>query len=197
MSGRDVLRGSPSLTRVRPCLLALLLLGGSNACTRSQSRTLLHPELPQEQIHSRLGIGLTELRGWSIVEAQVDGGQTVLVLRKTNAKPDHALILVATAPSAPDGSELAIQIRIDSQKRVPAKAHAAVMREVNAQHARNWAGTFFIDRSGALLGQWTLNLPDRALDLAFVLDAILRLNSSWTELQAALRSAKITLEPVG
>lgn len=190
-----VQRCSSSLRRGVPGLLAAVMLLGSNACTRSPGATLVHPDQSGDQIHARLAKGLKNLPGWTLEQASLSEDQKVLILRKAKAKRDRALILVATASSAKDGSELAIQIRIDSQKVVPTKAHAAVMREVNAQHARNWAGTFFIDRSGALLGQWTLNLPDRALDLAFVRDAVLRLDISWMELQAALRVAKIDLDP--
>lgn len=194
VSGIGVQRRS-GLRRGVPWLLAVIMLLGGNACARSQGATLVHPDQPQEKIHSRLAKGLKSLPGWSLEQASLGDTQKVLILRKNKSRKDKALILVATAPSSKDGSEMAIQIRIDGQTQVPAKAHAAVMRELNAQHARNWAGTFFIDRSGALLGQWTLNLPDRALDLAFVRDAVLRLHASWIELQAALSKSKIRLDP--
>lgn len=97
------------------------------------------------------------------------------------------MCLVDTQASSKDQSELAIQIRVDPIIQVPAAGRPKVLATINAHHAKNWAGTFFIDDEGSLLGQWTLNLPKASLDVAFVKDAILRLYQSWQQLDSEMR----------
>lgn len=169
-----------------------LALGG---CVKRKGASSIHPEQSPAQRQSRLLVALGKLPGWNVEKARVSPQREVLVLRKKSLTPHAAILLVDSAPSAKDGSEVAVQIRIDARRRIRQSDHPRVLEAINIHHNQNWAGTFFVDPSGALLGQWTLNLPDRALDLAFIRDAVLRLVTSWEELHAALERTKIPLDP--
>lgn len=164
--------------------LALVL----SACAPSARQ--LSPSQTPQALRATMAQSLRKLPGWSVTTQAIQGKHEVLVLR--HAASPQLVLLIDSAQSAADGSELAIQIRLDPSLRIPDAARNQLLAQLNAHHARNWAGTFFVDAQGSLLGQWTFNLPGRPLDVNFVSDAVLRIQESWAELESALRRAKLT-----
>lgn len=171
--------------RLAITLLASVIAG--SGCAGPQTATSLDPRRGAAQVQTRLEQALSTLPGWRLQRAGVQQGHEVLVLTPSSAAPGGPVCLVDTQASAKDQSELAIQIRVDPLMEIPKAGKARVLDLINAHHEENWAGTFFVDAQGSLLGQWTLNLPKQALDVAFVKDAIQRLYQSWLQLDSELR----------
>lgn len=177
-------------------LLSCLLSGAASGCSSRHPGSLLSPRDGSEKSEAKISSFLQKDGAWRVQLASTQAQQSVLLLSPKGSLAAPGVFLIDSAPSSADGSEMAMQIRVDSLHRVaPAQRDAALAR-INAHHADNWAGTFVIDAQGSLIGQWTLNLPGAPLQAIFVKDALERLARSWVELFADLQSHKVELQPV-
>lgn len=175
--------------------LLCLLIGSSSACLSRNKVPLLSPQEGSEKSEAKISSFLQNDGRWQVQIVPTQGQEKVLVVKPKGSPAAPGVFLIDTAPSSADGSELAMQLRVDSLQRVAPSQRAAALARINAHHVDNWAGTFMIDGQGALIGQWTLNLPGAPLQAIFVKDALERLAQSWIELHSDLQSHKLELQP--
>jgi|GEM_PF-2139660 len=121
-----------------------------------------------------------------------DSGDTWLVLVwEGGERPNFRITIDSFISSTSDNvaKERAILLRLETGIHVSPSDLRSVFDRLNAHHATNWAGTWYVDPDdGQLEATWALNIPQEvtAIEAGLVHDALVRLVVSWSELAQTL-----------
>ncbi|PKN58834.1 MAG: hypothetical protein CVU56_03530 [Deltaproteobacteria bacterium HGW-Deltaproteobacteria-14] len=182
--------------RIRPALLLALVLV-SGGCATGGGVPLKSPQLTfvndESLLEERVGTFL-ESKGLKVARVGSSGDTWLVLVWDGGDRPTFRITIDSFVSSSDEGvaKERALLLRLETGVHVGPSDVRDVLERLNAHHARNWAGTWYIDpEDGQLEATWALNIPQEvaSIEAGLVHDALVRLVVSWGELSELLGQA--------
>ena len=177
--------------RIRLALLLALALGG---CATAGGVAPKSPQLAfvgdESTLEERVGAFL-ESKGLKVARVGSAGDTWLVLVWDGGNRPTFRITIDSFVSSFDEGvpKERALLLRLETGVHIGPSDLRDVLERLNAHHARNWAGTWYVDPDdGQLEATWALNIPQEvaSIEAGLVHDALVRLVVSWGELSEIL-----------
>jgi len=183
-----------------PLAAALVLALTLAACPATAPRPVPEDDGPRSPLLSFVNdesvleeriASFLEERGLRVSRAGDANDLWLVLLWEGGAQPDFRITIDSFVSSrGADGpQERAILIRLETGLFASPQELVTLLSKLNAHHATNWAGTWYVDREdGQIEATWALNIPREvgSIEAGLVHDAVARLVVSWRELSEKL-----------